>query len=522
MAEITDDDASKRLVPSTPDKAASSTPNETGESSSNAVIRVGGQRPQECFALLEGIFQDPINGKHLPMDIEITRLPALLGRNTDSDKNNPFFFSLGKSKAFSRKHCTIYYRDKEGGRAEWDESEQKLAYKDFETVKKERGAQPTLKPNPHNIDGGIPSNGFFVLECLGKNRIVVDKVKVEKGESIVLRSGSAIRISAYMLYFLLPTDVEPTPHKIEIPAEKPAASKSTKKKPKAAASKKRPASTTASKKSKKSKKYNFDVPTTSIPIPELEKIPEAELMERIDEAVTKGYWDRRFHFIGTIICNNAVLYAGSSPEIKKIAKEEDGISRSDLMEWVSKSDKYGTWVQQMLTNMEQRSYQAAFTKCLIKSGYERKSGVGRYIKWELPSKLPAWKGKEKKLLTGDRKANNPKPKSSKPKAKKEDAEDEKSVNETEMKKEDETEQAPQQNDENLPEEKSDGGGDNELPMEEIKDNEDEGSKNDENEEDEEGGGEEGIGENEDEENNADADEEQASENAEGDNDEVVI
>ena len=193
------------------------------------------------------------------------------------------------------------------------------------------------------------------------------------------------------------------------------------------------------------------------------------------------------------------------------------------MDWVSKSDKYGTWVQQMLTNMEQRSYQAAFTKCLIKSGYERKSGVGRYIKWELPPKLPAWKGKEKKLLAGDRKANNPKPKPSKPKLKKEDPEDGKSVNETETKKEDETEQAPEQNDDNVPEEKADDeGGDNESPMEEIEDNEDEGSNNDENEDDEEGGDEEGIGENEDEENNADADEEQASENGEGDNDEVVI
>jgi hypothetical protein len=424
------------------------------------VISLGGKRSQKSFAILDGVFQDPESDEKERVTIDITRLPALLGRSNESDKDDPNFFGLGKKKALSRKHCTIYYRDKEGGHAEWDTTAQTTIYKDVETV----GAKKSPpKPNPHLVkddgDGdetkegdGLPPNGFFVIECLGKNRILVDRTRVEQGESMVLRSGSAIRISSYMFYFLLPADAEPKPHLIELPLsdeekEKAAAAASTKhkggkKKPSSAtkaakkrssissssskhkssgkdktnttgsASKKRPVPTIAPSAMKKPKNAGTNSATTTLA--ELEVLPVEELIEKMDDAVSKGLWDRKNQFIGATVCYHAVRSAGAAIPIQEKVLTGAGVSRSDIMEWIEQSDMYGGWVQQMLTNMEPRSYQAAVTKSLLKSGFTRTSGAGRYIKWlipdDIPMKVKAGKKKKTKSKSDEGKTTKPKPK----------------------------------------------------------------------------------------------------------------
>ena len=452
--------------------AAASDPNTTTTNNTTnnmTVISLGGKRSQKSFAILDGVFQDPESDEKERVTIDITRLPALLGRSNESDKDDPNFFGLGKKKALSRKHCTIYYRDKEGGHAEWDTTAQTTIYKDVETV----GAKKSPpKPNPHLVkdDGngdetkegdGLPPNGFFAIECLGKNRILVDRTRVEQGESMVLRSGSAIRISSYMFYFLLPADAEPKPHLIELPLsdeekEKAAAvaaaastkHKGGKKKPSSAtkaakkrssissssskhkssgkdktnttgtkkasgsASKKRPVPTIAPSAMKKPKKAGTNSATTTLA--ELEILPVEELIEKMDDAVSKGLWDRKNQFIGATVCYHAVRSAGAAIPIQEKVVTGAGVSRSDIMEWIEQSDMYGGWVQQMLTNMEPRSYQAAVTKSLLKSGFTRTSGAGRYIKWlipdDIPMKVKAGKKKKTKSKSDEGKTTKPKPK----------------------------------------------------------------------------------------------------------------
>jgi len=436
--------------------AASSVSASDPNTNAMTVISLGGKRSQKSFALLDGVFQDPESDEKERVTIDITRLPALLGRSNESDKDNPNFFGLGKKKALSRKHCTIYYRDKEGGHAEWDTTEQTTIYKDAETV----GAKKSPpKPNPHLVKDdddddddddkkegdGLPPNGFFVIECLGKNRILVDRTRVEQGESMVLRSGSAIRISSYMFYFLLPTDAEPKPHLIELPLsdeekEKAAAAASKnnsgKKKPpsatKAAAKKRSSSCSSISSSSSSSKNTSGKDKTNTAgikkaagsaskkrPVPtiapsamkkpkkastlaELEVLPVEELIEKMDEAVSKGLWDRKNQFIGTTVCYHAVRSAGAAIPIQEKVVTGGGVSRSDIMEWIEQSDMYGGWVQQMLTNMEPRSYQAAITKSLLKSGFTRTSGAGRYIKWLIPADIPM------KVKAGKKKKTKPK------------------------------------------------------------------------------------------------------------------
>ena len=485
MADVVaDEDSNKRsaddpiTIPDEDDDDAAAVPNSNpgGESSSSSLsppatdVGLGGKRQENSFCLLDGVFRDPETNEEERVSIDITRLPALLGRSNDSDKDNPHFFGLGKKKALSRKHCTIYYRDTEGGQAEWDEAKQALVYKNPSTILKENGKQSPPKPNPllaeneTEHENGLPPHGFFVIECLGKNRILVDRTRIEQGESMVLRSGSAIRISAYLLYFLLPTDAEPKPHTILSAGTK----KKTKEVSKVSSSKKRPVPVASSSSTKKSKK----APAT---LAELETLPVDELLERMDDAVSKGLWDRRNQFIGATICYHAVRSAGAAPEIQRKVFEDGGVSRSDIMEWIEESDKYGGWVSQMLTNMEPRSYQAAVTKALLKSGFARTSGAGRYIKWSLPDDIPLRTKKKKKA------AAKPKPKP----IKKQEEEEEEEAADSEPEEEEEEEE----------EEEDDG--DSDQPPEETPDN-DEDEEEEEASADGEDGEEESGDDNEDE------------------------
>ena len=402
MADVTDDEGSKGAAAKPPANPNQPPADESDHQSKDTPapapaspvaindMTFGGKRPQQSFALLDGI---NMNSKER-MTIDITRFPAVLGRSNESDKKNPFFFSLGSKKVFSRRHMSIYYRDKEGGRVVWDEDKQTTIYKDAKTVIKEDGPQSPPKANSKN---GLPSKGFFVIESLGKNRILVDKKALYQGESMVLHSGSVMRISNYFYVFLLPTDAEPKPHTIEGEGE-------TKKK-KTAKTKKRPAPTTSSSSSSSSSSSATKKPkisktnTATATLAELETLPVEELLEKMDEAVSKGLWDRKNQFIGTTICYHAVRSAGKSSEIQQKVIDDGGASRSDIMDWIHNSEKFGGWVQQMLTNMEPRSYQAAITKSLLKSGFARTSGAGRYIKWELPSDIPLTAKKKKKPTT---------------------------------------------------------------------------------------------------------------------------
>lgn len=206
----------------------------------------------------------------------------------------------------------------------------------------------------------LPKSGFFVIECLGKNRIFVDGERVEQGEVAMLTSGSSIKVNSYSLLFLLPEDATSTPMKISISA-------STKKR-------KRPSPSAAS-----SNK------TGTALVESLEQTPIATLLEWFFEAIKNNQWERRHQMIGGAITFHACKDAARSKKIKRIADNNKGVSRSEIMDWIKNSKRYGEWVTNVLKKMELKSYQANVTKCLWKSGYRRNAPVGRFVRWNLPS-----------------------------------------------------------------------------------------------------------------------------------------
>lgn len=180
---------------------------------------------------------------------------------------------------------------------------------------------------------------------------------------MVLESGCSLRISSYMLYFLLPTDAKSQSHKVQLQAS---SSSPKKKKVSAAAvtaatstsSKKRPiAASSPDDEGAPTKKANSAAAVESVsealqlPITQqsdLDPFSTEMLLEMMEKVVTAGIWERKHQIIGSAIALRAVVSAADAPELQEPAIKNPGVSRQELMEWIEKSEKYGAWVKQML------------------------------------------------------------------------------------------------------------------------------------------------------------------------------
>lgn len=120
----------------------------------------------------------------------ITRIPATLGRSHDSTDEN--FFGLGPKKALSREQCRIHFQEPNGGQFVFQNG--KFVHEPLKG-KTKREVIPLHEGEP------LPAQGFFCIECLGKNKITVGRNRVEQGEVAQLESGTPIRMSTLCLFF---------------------------------------------------------------------------------------------------------------------------------------------------------------------------------------------------------------------------------------------------------------------------------------------------------------------------------
>jgi len=344
--------------------------NNLNENDPSRDASVGGTIEIPAFCLLDGFFEDPDTAKKTRFTLPINRLPATLGRTHHTEESN--FFGLGKVKALSRQQCSIEYRTSTGTLLQENKS-------DNFTHKEEKLKEEILNP----ANDQMPDSGFFVITCLGKNRIVINGHKIEHGQKAVLPPGAAVRISAFSLYFLLPTT--PSTKTMELVVKK----------------KRKNAASSADDKSKRAK-FAGSWPTLQ---KELEKMSTEDLLDQITTAIENNVWDRRSQFVGSTLAYRAVLEAAKDPEIQRIAKD-GGVARGKILEWIADSDQFRDWVQQMLTKLEFKSYQASITKAMIKANFERTGSTGRYIKWILPSALMQSDGQGEAKANSGEKANS--------------------------------------------------------------------------------------------------------------------
>ena len=447
----------------------------------------------------------------------IPRIPATIGRTHKGADAN--FVGLGLLKSLSRNHCRIYYRDIHGGKLTMKnpttkdtETHNTLKYivppppaKKMKTEdnaaaaeeeEREVDSKEIILPQGGAVTS-LPTDGFWVIQCLGKNKIFVGGVSLSKGQVAILQHGTTLRVGTHLLYFLLP---ERAPHqilKVPNPSFDPAKRKSV---------------------SKKTPSKGDDILST-IAVGGLggavndmhEHYGARELMQIMDEAIRFNHWERRHQMIGTAVAYHAVRDAGKSKEIQHIHQREGGASRSEIMKWIKNSSKYKTWFNHMSSKMEFKSFQSSIGKALAKAGFERTGTTGRYVRWILPKDVPITHKldeaeEKKKVKTGneDDEEEEEDEVDSGPKPGNEEDEEDDQEDEDEEQDEDQVQQEGEADD-NEEEEEED------VEMEEKntavlnEDEEDDDDEEDEDDDENEEGGEEEDGGAERLENNEDAD-----------------
>merc|ERR1712238_536447 len=180
-------------------------------------VEVGVTIDKPAYFLLAVMYEQKDNTQEplAKVSIPITTLPALLGRNHNT--KNPQFVSLGDHKALSRFHAAIYYRDRIGGRVGYygtgtgtNEDNTNNSTSMIYQPKQDNDKDADNVWSRSHPDSDVPSSlapeqpgGFYAIECLSKNDILVNGQRIRKGESAALTNGMAIRMRCHMLYFRL-------------------------------------------------------------------------------------------------------------------------------------------------------------------------------------------------------------------------------------------------------------------------------------------------------------------------------
>ena len=200
---------------------------------------------------------------------------------------------------------------------------------------------------------------------------------MEQGQVALLRSGSDIRMNTYYLKFLLPRDAKPTPMRVPNPLLAPPPKK--RKKPSSGGG-----GGGGSSGGSVGGTASWSGKSGAALVESLEQTPVDKLLEVFWEAIHNNQWERRHQMMCGAINFHAVRDAARSPQMQELAAQNNGVSRSEVMEWIQNSPKYSSWVAEVLKKMELKSYQANVTKCLWKAKYKRNASIGRFVRWRLP------------------------------------------------------------------------------------------------------------------------------------------
>merc|ERR1712238_363828 len=392
-------------------------------------VEVGVTIDKPAYFLLAVMYEQKDNTQEplAKVSIPITTLPALLGRNHNT--KNPQFVSLGDHKALSRFHAAIYYRDRIGGRVGYygtgtgtNEDNTNNSTSMIYQPKQDNDKDADNVWSRSHPDSDVPSSlateqpgGFYAIECLSKNDILVNGQRIRKGESAALTNGMAIRMRCDMLYFLLPLNITKGKHLTMPPSitttindnnskkrvkEEENDNKSTTAATVTATEGATPitATTTTHNNNSGSTRKRQKVPPKSSSRRKkpsssrgdnYEDIPVKYLLQEFHAAVESQRFERRHQLISSSIMLAAVRDAALSTKMQRIFKKNEGIARVEIIDWIASSQKYKQWVERILKKLEIKSYQANLSKSLIKVGYTRVGTTGRHVKWVLPSDILA-------------------------------------------------------------------------------------------------------------------------------------
>jgi hypothetical protein len=382
-------------------------------------LTVGGSLLHEgagaAYCLLDGfLLDDIVDERNLQVkeraQVPLRHFPCVLGRaHTTPD---PRFYGVPTARALSRQHVRIDYRTTHGILKSIlnpsDEEEFEPQVFDEDKNEEDENFKVCALEDIKNYEQiPDPDLGFYTITVLGKNGITVNKQRANRGETMYLPPKAALRISLYAWYFLVP-EMPGLEQVLKLPASANKRKLETKTSdneslsisgggPPLKKKKKVPAGSTVVTSRGVSHTSAGGWPALQL---ELDQMSVDQLMEQLrkgsavddqgndNDQEGVGSWDRKQQFIGSTMSYRAVLATAQAPEMQALARANHGVSRSEIMNWIAKSAKFGEWKDLMLQNLEFKSYQASITKALVRAKYTRTGANGRYIKWILPPAIP--------------------------------------------------------------------------------------------------------------------------------------
>lgn len=302
-----------------------------------------GGRKYAHMKLISKLLQDlKLQTEPKTIVVPITTLPAILGRTQNTTDEH--IFDLGDCKQISRKHAKIFFSNPDGGDlGRWKESEKGEHVVDSEWRYRKSSGKSTKKWIKEK-GSSLPEKGFFAIECLSKNKLYVDGLKVLQGETAVLRQGSRIKMLTYTLYFLLP-ESDQKRKVISIPSDK--------------------VNDSTEPPQKKIKKEKEDSKL------EEESMSLDQMIKEFLHAVSSDTFERRHSIISTGILQHAVDDCANDGKMQALSMKEDGVSRSVIMDWIAANSVYSEYIKALLTKLEMKSYQQNLSKALKHCEYER-------------------------------------------------------------------------------------------------------------------------------------------------------
>lgn len=421
---------------------------------------LGGSIPTPAYALLTGILDDPKKDgddptKRSVISVPITRLPAVLGRNHKT--KDPNFFGLGDARLLSRNHVRIHYLDGVGGSLRSaddggadvdsdDENKQDvgasggggsggLVYhlRSADDIEEAITVGEIVRPASMKQ---LPPTGYFVLQCLGKNKIAVGGTgkegrKISQGEAAVLQNGTTVRFAGFSLYFLLPKNAATTTSgggnaaMMQVPnpsyaifqkkrarEEAKAAAAAVEAEAAAAAAASSSAAAAAATAAKKVKTESSSATGTggggakvgqAKVIADLEALPTSTLLQRCNEAVASDdAWGRPHQLLNSAVAVHAVMAAGRSSELQAVIEKHGGVTRGEVLNWVKNSSVFSGWVNLMMGKLEVKSYEKNISVAITRAGYTKHG----HQRWAPPANLGKEEEKKGPQEKGDEEENS--------------------------------------------------------------------------------------------------------------------
>eukprot|EP00574_Skeletonema_japonicum_P009044 CAMPEP_0201714708 /NCGR_PEP_ID=MMETSP0593-20130828/1068_1 /ASSEMBLY_ACC=CAM_ASM_000672 /TAXON_ID=267983 /ORGANISM="Skeletonema japonicum, Strain CCMP2506" /LENGTH=611 /DNA_ID=CAMNT_0048204009 /DNA_START=92 /DNA_END=1924 /DNA_ORIENTATION=- len=121
---------------------------------------------------------------------------------------------------------------------------------------------------------------------------------------------------------------------------------------------------------------------------ELEVKTDEELMEMLHEGVKAGGWAKTGEFsrLVRVLAKRACLAAARDESIQKIHTESGGATKTQIIDWIDKSETFHGFKEALLTKMTEKSFENRVYGGLASARYARFGGSS-YTRWALPEDI---------------------------------------------------------------------------------------------------------------------------------------